>query len=70
MGEPDPLSRFLAWLLRALRSDMEAGWRSDGDLISLGNAPRAPSRPLKPDPGQPIAMLHNNPNHPGIPQDP
>jgi hypothetical protein len=38
MGEPDPLSRFLAWLLRALRSDMEAGWRSDGDLISLGNA--------------------------------
>jgi len=25
---------------------------------------------VKPEPGQPIAMLHDNPNHPGIPQDP
>jgi hypothetical protein len=27
-------------------------------------------QPVKSEPGQPIAMLHDNPNHLGIPQDP
>jgi hypothetical protein len=30
----------------------------------------SPFRQVKSEPGQPIAMLHDNPNHLGIPQDP